>query len=156
MHDAFTVKTGLPPLQTIAHASAAMPARYALERGDWRAAMLLEEPAATLPHTASITWFARGLGAARMADIAAAEQAAAQLGKLRKVLEEANNTYWRRRWKCSNRGYGMEALAQKNQDNALKLMRAAAELEDRNERHIVTPGPYPPSGRAARRHAHGG
>jgi hypothetical protein len=121
MHDAFTVKTGLPPLQTIAHASAAMPARYALERGDWRAAMLLEEPAATLPHTASITWFARGLGAARMADIAAAEQAAAQLGKLRKVLEEANNTYWRRRWKCSNRGYGMDSVGAEEPGQCIEI-----------------------------------
>jgi hypothetical protein len=81
--------------------------------------MLLEEPAATLPHTASITWFTRGLGAA--ADIAAAEQAAAQLGKLRKVLEEANNTYWRRRWKCSNRGYGMDSVGAEEPGQCIEI-----------------------------------
>ncbi len=35
---------------------------------------------------------------------------------------------------------GWIALAQKNTDEALKLMRDAADLEDKNEKHIVTPG----------------
>src|SRR5437899_3320507 len=38
---------------------------------------------------------------------------------------------------CSSRG---TALAQGKQDEALGLMRNAADVEDRNEKHIVTPG----------------
>jgi hypothetical protein len=40
---------------------------------------------------------------------------------------------------------GWIARAQKNDDDALRLMRAAADLEDRNEKHIVTPGRLAPA-----------
>ena len=40
MEDAFKVKV-TPPTAASAYASAAMPARYAVERGDWRGALLL-------------------------------------------------------------------------------------------------------------------
>ncbi|HEY4980256.1 MAG TPA: hypothetical protein VII25_13890, partial [Candidatus Acidoferrum sp.] len=45
---------------------AAIPARYALERQDWKQAAQLPLRETPFPHTDAMTWFARGLGAARM------------------------------------------------------------------------------------------
>ena len=47
-------------------ALAAIPARYALERRDWQQAEQLALRESPFPFTDAITWFARGLGAARL------------------------------------------------------------------------------------------
>ena len=49
-------------------ASAAIPARYALERGDWAGAVRLEPRPSKYPYTEALTYFARALGAARIGD----------------------------------------------------------------------------------------
>ncbi len=125
----------------MAYASAAMPARYALERGDWLAAKQLSPVASGLAYTEAITLFARAIGAARSGDAAAAEQAASDLGVRHQKLADAGNIYWARELEIQQRAVaGWIAFAHKNVDDALKLMREAADLEDRNEKHIVTPG----------------
>src|SRR5262252_10900680 len=48
-----------------AYALAAMPARYAIERGAWRDAAKLEAAPSKFPYTEAMTHFARALGAAR-------------------------------------------------------------------------------------------
>ena len=140
MEDAFKVKA--PPSQgAVAYASAAMPARYALERGDWLAAKQLSPAAGGLPYTEAITLFARAIGAARSGDAAAAEQNASDLAVRHQKLVDAGNVYWAREVEIQQRAVaGWIAFARKNVDDALKLMREAADLEDRNEKHIVTPG----------------
>jgi hypothetical protein len=123
------------------YASAAMPARYAMERGDWRAAMQLEPPAGKAPFTEALTWFARAIGAARSGDVAAAEQSAARLATLYQTLVDAKNNYWATEVGLQQRAAGAWiAFAQKKTDEALAGMRAAADQEDKNEKHIVTPG----------------
>src|SRR5262249_25239944 len=58
---------------------AAVPARYMLERQDWRGAAGLQVPSAvTAPPAKAIIHFARALGAARSGDFAAAQ---ADIGK---------------------------------------------------------------------------
>ncbi len=129
----------VPP--AAAYAGAAMPARYALERGDWQGAMMLEPRAGIPPHTQAITWFARGLGAARLGEIAAAGQAAAQLETLHQTLLAAGNTYWASEVAVQQKTVAAWILlAQRRVDDALGLMREAADLEDRTEKNIVTPG----------------
>ena len=94
-----------------------------------------------LPYTEAITLFARAIGAARSGDAAAAEQDASDLGVRHQKLVDAGNTYWAREVEIQQRAVaGWIAFAHKNVDDALKLMREAAELEDKNEKHIVTPG----------------
>ncbi len=139
--NAFKVKMASRTLRPAAYSSAAMPARYALERGDWRAAMQLETTTGTVPYTEAITWFARALGAARLGDIAAGEQNAAQLVALHQALVDAKDPYWATEVEVQQRAAaGWIAFAQKKTDEALTLMRAAADLEDSHEKHIVTPG----------------
>ena len=80
-------------------------------------------------------------GAARSNDVAAAQKEAEALAALHKALQDAKNSYWANEVEVQRPATaGWIALAQKNNDDALKFMRAAADLEDRNEKHIVTPG----------------
>src|SRR3984885_2604348 len=71
-------------------ALAAIPARYALERQDWRKAeklVLLETP---FPYVDAITWYARGMGAARLGHVAVATEAATTLRQIQDRLSKAN------------------------------------------------------------------
>ena len=89
----------------------------------------------------SLTHFARGLGAARSGDAVAAEKSVQELARLRDALKAAKNEYWATEVEVSRLGVAAwTALAQGKRDEALALMRNAAEIEDRNEKHIVTPG----------------
>jgi tetratricopeptide (TPR) repeat protein len=128
------------------YALAAMPARYAIERGDWRAAMALQPQANVFQYTEALTRFARALGAARSGDSAAAEKEMQQLASLRDALKAAKNTYWATEVEVNRLGAAAwTALAQGKKDEALSLMRAAADMEDKNEKHIVTPGRIAPA-----------
>ncbi len=128
------------------YALAAMPARYAIERGDWSAALSLQPQANSYQFTEALTRFARALGAARSGDPAAAELEVAQLASLAEKLKAARNTYWATEVEVNRLGAAAwTALAQGKKDEALKLMRAAADTEDKNEKHIVTPGRIVPA-----------
>src|SRR3982074_3513640 len=81
------------------------------------------------------------MGAVRCGDAAAAEAAAAELAARRSKLLDAKNSYWANEVEIQHRAVTpWIAFARSKPDDALKLMREAADLEDRNEKHIVTPG----------------
>ena len=128
------------------YASVAIPARLALERGDWAAAARLEPQNTQFAFCEAITTFSRSLGAARSGDAAAAEQEAQRLEAQHKALVDAKNTYWASEVEVQRLAAGAWiAHARGQRDEALRLMRAAADLEDRNEKHIVTPGRVVPA-----------
>ncbi|MES3004312.1 MAG: hypothetical protein V4787_26715 [Pseudomonadota bacterium] len=128
------------------YAAAAIPARMALERGDWRAAARLPQQNTQYPFCEAITTFSRALGAARMGDTAAAEQEALRLETQHKSLVEAKNNYWATEVEIQRLATAAWIARSRGQDDdALRLMRAAADLEDRNEKHIVTPGRVVPA-----------
>jgi tetratricopeptide (TPR) repeat protein len=134
------------PAQAIPYAAAAMPARYAMERGAWKEAMQLKPQESKFPFTDALTYYARALAAARVGEVAAAEKDAAELARLHKALEDAKNTYWATEVEIQRLAVaGWIAHAQGKNDEALKLMTAAADLEDKNEKHIVTPGRIVPA-----------
>jgi predicted Zn-dependent protease len=128
------------------YAQAAMPARYAIERGDWKQAMTLTPRPSPFPFTVALTRFARALGAARSGDPAAAERDVQELARLRDALKTAKNEYWAAEVEISRlAAAAWTALAQGRRDEALSLMHSAADREDRNEKHIVTPGRIVPA-----------
>jgi len=142
MEDVLRHPYGDSPIPAGGYAMSAMPARLALERHDWEAASRLEViPNARLPYTEATTYFARAIGSARRGDAAAAEKDAEQLAAVQKKLEDAKNTYWATETEVQRLAVaGWIAQARGNAHEAEKLMRAAADLEDKNEKHIVTPG----------------
>ena len=72
----------------------AMPARYALERGDWVGAATLPFTPSQYPQPDSLTRFTRGLGMARTGDVAGAKAEMDAIKALRAALERANQSYW--------------------------------------------------------------
>ena len=84
-----------------AYAYAAMPARYAIERGDWKtAAQVPLQPAADqyawkkYPQAEAINAFARGIGAAKSGDAQAALKESQRLQTLRDDLGTMKLAYW--------------------------------------------------------------
>jgi hypothetical protein len=128
------------------YALAASPARYVVERGDWKAAAALEVRPNPLPHIAAVTWFARALGAARSGDTALAEMAIAQLVNLRDALREKKDAYWAEQVDIQAQvASAWLLLATGRKDEALAKMSAAADAEDKTEKSPVTPGPLAPA-----------
>ena len=129
------------PRQTAPYAMAAVQARYAVERGAWKEAAALPSQRSSYAYVDAITYFARSLGASRTGDVQAAKKDAEQLDVLHKSLVDAKNTYWATEVDVQRTAAAAWIkLAEGDNDEAMKLMRAAADLEDRNEKHIVTPG----------------
>jgi hypothetical protein len=127
-------------------ALAAIPARYALERQDWKQAAQLTPKETPFPYTDAITWFARGLGAARLGQVSAAQQAMAALTQIRERLMTANEAYWAQQVKIQEIEVGAWlALANRKKEDALQQMKTATELEDGTEKNAVTPGPLAPA-----------
>ena len=127
-------------------ALAAIPARYALERRDWKQASQLALRETPFPYTEAMTWFARGLGAARLGQAPAANESATALQKIREQLSNAAENYWARQVEIQEVAVrAWAALAEGKKEEALQQMKSAAELEDGTEKNAVTPGPLTPA-----------
>jgi tetratricopeptide (TPR) repeat protein len=123
------------------YAEAMMPARAALERSDWSTAAQLPPVGAQAAFVEAITTFSRALGAARKGDVAAAEREAQRLEAHHKALVDTKNSYWAGEVEVQRvAAAAWIAKAKGQSDEALRLMRAAADVEDKSEKHIVTPG----------------
>jgi tetratricopeptide (TPR) repeat protein len=109
----------------------AMPARYALERADWAGAAALPLKPSQYPAADSLTRFTRGLGMARSGDLAGAKAEIEAIKTLRATIEKANQPYWAARSEEQMLTISAWiALKEGARDQALKLMRAAADGED--------------------------
>jgi tetratricopeptide (TPR) repeat protein len=135
-----------------AYALAAAPARYALERRAWdeAAELPVAEPAsfpwADFPAAESITWFARGIGAARTGDADGANKALGRLDELHETLETGGDTYWATHTDAQRRAVrAWVEYAAGNEEQAVKLMREAADVEDSVDKHPVTPSSVLPA-----------
>ena len=127
-------------------ALAAIPARYALERQDWKQAAQLPVRQTPFPYTDAITWFARGMGAARLGKAQSALDSAAALEQIRQRLLKASENYWALQVEIQQIEIGAwAALADAKKEEALQQMKSAADLEDGTEKSAVTPGPLAPA-----------
>jgi hypothetical protein len=131
-----------------AYAQASIPARYALELHRWTEAAAL--PVTARPerytYTEGITYFSRALGAARTGDVAATRAEVERLRVLRDKLAETKQKYWADQVEIQRRAAaGWAAWADGKSEEAVALMRSAADLEDATEKHPVTPAPVLPA-----------
>jgi tetratricopeptide (TPR) repeat protein len=121
-----------------ATARAAVPARYMLERQDWQGAAQLQPLGTGYPMAEAITHFARAVGAARSGDTAAAQADIEKLKEQRATLEKAGQGYWAGQVEIQIlSAQAWTAAGQGNRSDALKFMRAAADLEDASEKHVA-------------------
>ena len=129
-----------------AYGFAAAPARWALERRDWKAAAALEIGPAWFPwdrfrNTEALVHYARAIGAARAGDAAAARQSAAKIAEIRAALPATRDYDWSgsigAQWEAAT---ALIALAEGKRAEGLRLLRAAADHEDAVDKHPVTPG----------------
>jgi tetratricopeptide (TPR) repeat protein len=140
--------TGSPMTMKSAHPFAGVPARYLLERRQWKAAASLESVPADLPwgnfpFADALTVFARAMGSARTMEPADARGHIAELESLRDGTE---NAYWSRQIEVLRReAAAWLAQAKGDSDAALRLLESAVELEESMEKHAVTPGPVLPA-----------
>lgn len=135
-----------------AYAFAAIPARYALERRRWSAAAALQVQPAWFPWThfryaEAITQFAQALGSARSGNVSGARAHIERLTAIENALRKTQEDY---DWSAQVEVQRLAALAwvkhaEGDQQSALRSMGAAADLEDKTQKHPVTPGPLLPA-----------
>src|SRR6478609_2979634 len=128
------------------YALAASPARYAIDRSDWDTASQLTVRPSGLNYAMAISHFARSLGAARSGKPEAAKADVQKLAELRDKLREAKDNYWSEIVDIQRQVAAAWVLHSEGKyDEALKAMSAAADAEDKTEKHVITPGPLAPA-----------
>jgi tetratricopeptide (TPR) repeat protein len=142
--NALPAATGLT--QTGDYALAAIPARCALELGNWKEASSLRVRKDGVSWTQALTWMAIGVGSARSGNLGRAADARQALGELRDMLAKQNNSYWSKQvdvqfqeveaWMAQQSGKTAEAATR---------MTAAAALEESMDKYAVTPGAITPA-----------
>ena len=120
--------------QSAALALATIPARYAIERAMWKDAARLELHQSKFLNADAMTYFARALGAARSGDTAAAARDVKELARIVGSLKAAKDDYWATEVELQRLGAAAwTTYATGSRDEALTLMRAAADMEDKSE-----------------------
>lgn len=141
-----TAPSGAAPPSAGFYALAAIPARWALERGAWAEAARLEVRPSGLPYADALTEFARAVGAARSGDVAGARAAINRLEALRERESTMNEPYWTEQIAIQRQSAAAWlAFAEGRSADAIAEMRAAADAEGRTEKAAVTPGPLAPA-----------
>ena len=152
--EAKTVTGYNPDRNTGPFALAASPARYIVERGDWKGAQELELRPSKFGYVDAMTHFARALGAAHSGHLDAAKADIVQLAELRDRLREKKDAYWSGQveiqWQVAT---AWVLYSEGKHDEALKAMSGAADAEDKTEKGTVTPGPLAPARGTIRLHA---
>ncbi len=120
-------------------ARAAIPARYALERGAWEEAAALEVHSSTFLYAEAITRFARALGLTKTGNLVAARAELDKLQSLQSTLaSKADTEYWAVQAEVlSKAASGWIARAEGHKAEAIELMRHAADQEDGTEKHVA-------------------
>ena len=148
--EAANVTAGYPAGSLVnAYALAAIPARYALERGAWgEAARLAVRPAPEWRASEAITRFARAIGAARSGDTTLARSEALALAEIDSAEAAVGgaHAYWSGQVRIQRlAAWAWLARAAGDGADAVRQARAAADLEDGTQKHPVTPGAVLPA-----------
>jgi hypothetical protein len=130
----------------VGYAATAMPVRLAIERGRWSDAAALEPLPGAAPHVAAITRWARALAHARLGHGDAAAADIAQIEACEAQSRAAGDDYWAAQIAVlSEEARAWQAEALGRPDEAVWLLRSAADSEDALEKLPVTPGPIVPA-----------
>ena len=137
---------GAAPPAAGLYAAAAIPARYALERGSWADAASLPAAATAVPWVNAVSRFARALGAARTGRLDAARADLDELRTLRDKLVAAKDSYWAEQVGIQHQtAAAWIRFAEGQTDEALQILRKAADDEDATDKSAISPGPLAPA-----------
>src|SRR5256712_2201343 len=135
-----------PKYFKVVYAASAMPARYAIERRKWNEAAKLAPIPNALPQAAAITAWSRAAGLARDKHAGLASVETEKLKSAYEQIRAAGDEYWATQIHVQvNSALAWINYAEGKNDEALKLMRAAADEEDAVEKLPVTPGAIVPA-----------
>jgi tetratricopeptide (TPR) repeat protein len=126
-------------------ALAAMPARFAMERSAWEEAAALTPQPSKFAFADAVTHFGRAVGLARSGK---PEAATADLEALQQLADalRPKNAYWAEQVDIQRMAAAAwVGYAKGSPEEALALMREAAEMEAGSEKHAITPGPLAPA-----------
>jgi hypothetical protein len=134
----------------IGYAYTVMPIRLAVERAEWVDAAKIVPPAGAPPHVVAIAVWARGMGLSRSGRVAEAQPEADRLRQietqLRSSANQPSNDYWATQVDIlAHEVVAWSAEADGKHEQAVTLLRAAADQEDGIEKLPVTPGPIVPA-----------
>jgi len=129
-----------------AYAFGAAPARWALERREWKSAAALNLQPEWFPwdrfqNVEALVHYAKAIGAARAGDAATAHISLAKIEAIRKAMPRTGEYDW-----SGSLGVYVEAvtalisIAKGERDEGIRLLRTAADHEDAVDKHPVTPG----------------
>jgi hypothetical protein len=147
---AATVRETNPKMEfTAAYALAAIPARYALERNDWKGAAALAIP--NVPHWSSFPFmealieYAHALGRAHTGDLEGAEKAIARMRQLRDATTDSKFDYFKNHLDLQMKTASAWVTCVRGKpDDAVEVLRKTADAEDLLGKHPVSPGALVP------------
>src|SRR5215813_4497348 len=132
-----------------AYALAAIPTRYAFERNDWGAAANLSIP--NVPHWSSFPFmvalieYGHALGRAHTGDLGGARKAIARMQQLRDATKDPKFDYFKSHLDLQMQAASAWlAAAEGGKDEAIEMLRRAADSEDILGKHPVSPGAFVP------------
>jgi tetratricopeptide (TPR) repeat protein len=139
-----------PELEFIAaYALAAIPTRYAFERNDWAAAANLSIP--NVPHWSSFPFmealieYGHALGRAHTGDLGGARKAIARMQELRDATKDSKFDYFKSHLDLQMQAASAwVAAAEGKKNEAIDMLRRAADSEDILGKHPVSPGAFVP------------
>jgi tetratricopeptide (TPR) repeat protein len=148
---AATVRKTNPELEfSAAYALAAIPSRYTLERNAWSEAAALPVP--ELPHWSSFPSFeglieySHALGRAHTGDIEGARKAIDRMHQLRDATTDPNFDYFKRHLDLQMQAASAwVAYGENKKEEAVTILRRAADAEDILGKHPVSPGALVPA-----------
>src|SRR6476646_7586695 len=148
---AATVRKTNPELEfSAAYALAAIPSRYALERNAWSEAAALPIP--SIPHWSSFPFmealieYAHALGRAHTGDLDGARKAIDRMRQLQNATSDSKFDYFKRQLdQQMQAASAWVAYGENKKEEAVTILRRAADAEDILGKHPVSPGALVPA-----------
>lgn len=135
----------------VAYAYASIPSRYVLENKMWKEAATIQ-PHATIVPWENFPWqngiihFARLMGSANIGHIDSAKNELKKISNLQNILTQQKDSYKANQLQIQMKtGEAWISFKEGKTAEALKLMNAAADMEDKTEKHAVTPSEVLPA-----------
>jgi len=145
-----TVRKTNPELEFIAaYALAAIPTRYAFERNDWKAAAELAIPKVPhwshFPFLEALIEYGHALGRAHTGDLDGARKAITRMQQLHDATKEAKFDYFKNHLDVQMQAASAcVAASEGKKQEAIEMLRKAADAEDKLGKHPVSPGAFIP------------